>query len=182
MINPRKITNFNLNIPQLQEHLLWWICAAGKNGVVAARCLENLLNQLDAKKEPFEALRKCSRKQIENAMKFCGIGDYKKKSRAFVELVNANLDLKTCSREELVKIHGIGYKTASCFLIHSRPNQQMAGLDRHILKWMKKQGCDVPTSTPSKKRYLEIEKEYLKIRPKESTAEADLSLWLQGRE
>jgi hypothetical protein len=46
MINPTNITNYNLTTAELEEHLLFWVCAAGKNGVVAASNLDKFLKNL----------------------------------------------------------------------------------------------------------------------------------------
>jgi thermostable 8-oxoguanine DNA glycosylase len=70
-------------------------------------------------------------------------------------------------------------KTSRCFIIHSRPNAQYAALDTHILKHMRSLGYDTPKSTPSKKQYLHLEKEFLKLAKKAdmSPANYDLMIW-----
>jgi thermostable 8-oxoguanine DNA glycosylase len=97
--------------------------------------------------------------------------------------VNSGIDLKTCTVDDLESIPGIGPKTARCFLIHSRPNQQLGALDTHILRYMREQGYDVPKSTPSSKKYKEVEKKWLKLaneiskKTGKTLAEVDLDIW-----
>ena len=45
MIDPTNITDYNRSIYSLQEVLLFWICAAGKNAISAARGLEKFLER-----------------------------------------------------------------------------------------------------------------------------------------
>ena len=107
------------------------------------------------------------------------------KARSFLELSVAvgsdELDLRTCSADDLEKIHGIGMKTSRCFIIHSRPGARYAGLDTHILKHLKACGVEnVPKSTPSsKKEYLRLEKEFLRIADLNNMTPAayDLMIW-----
>jgi thermostable 8-oxoguanine DNA glycosylase len=87
----------------------------------------------------------------------------------------------TCNAEELEKIYGIGMKTSRCFLIHSRKNARYAGLDTHVLKFLRAKGVqDVPKSTPtSRKLYLRLEAEFLKLSDEsgKSVADLDLEVW-----
>ena len=70
-------------------------------------------------------------------------------------------------------------KTSRCFIIHSRKNAKCAGLDTHILKFLDMMGYEVPKSTPNKKQYLILEKEFIDIVKfsKKSIAEIDLLIW-----
>ena len=174
MINPASITNFDLDYNKLQEVLLFWICAAGKNAHTAAKGLDKLLGK---SKNPFKKIR--SMKNLPKALKRNGIGCYNRKAKTIIELANSKLNLKTCSRDDLIKIYGIGMKTASCFIIHSRKDANYAGLDTHILKYLKQKGYDVPTSTPSRKKYLQVEQKFLELvkRSGKSVAEFDLDIW-----
>ena len=112
-------------------------------------------------------------------MKQCGIGCFNNKAITFNQLAFSNIDLMNCSVEELEKIKGIGMKTSRCFVIHSRKNANYAGLDTHILKYLRSLGHDVPLSTPSGKKYVEIEKIFLSLVEKsgKTLSEFDLSIW-----
>ena len=188
MIDPATITNYGLSDPELEEHILFWVCAAGKNGTTAARCLEKLLSAITFNQQsPFQIIRLVlSTKEPEplpDLMKWAGIGCYNHKARTFEELVHSKLNLRTCTPDDLEKIYGIGMKTSRCFILHSRRNAQVAGLDTHMLKYLTNLGISrVPKSTPgSKKLYKYLENEVLKLaREKGMTpAEFDLFVWNQ---
>lgn len=181
MIEPSKITNFNLSNNQLEETILWWILAAGKNGKTAARCLNSFLSKFSSlSSSPFGVVAEVDRKfDLALEMKDCGIGCYNNKADSWRHLVNSNIDLKKCSLEDLESIKGIGPKTARCFLIHSRENQNYAGLDTHVLKFLKMLGYKTPKSTPTGKKYVYLEKEFLNLVKflGKSAAEVDLIIW-----
>ena len=186
MVDPSNITDYNLTVPELEERMLFWICAAGKNGTTSARLLDKFLKRIEGEDEPFEAIKLwCflvqsipgySHLPLAVVLKECGIGCYNHKARTIHDLAWSNLDLRTCTAEELEQIYGIGMKTSRCFLIHSRKGAQYAGIDTHMLKFLKARGHDVPKSTPTRKKYLELEKIFLEIAKKEKKLPADLDL------
>jgi len=120
-------------------------------------------------------------KTIPDLMKIAGIGCYNQKSRTFVELAHSRLDLRICSAADLEKIYGIGMKTSRCFILHSRKNVRYAGLDTHVLKFLKAMGHDVPKSTPTGKKYLKLESVFLNYADMvyKMPAEFDLDIWNQ---
>ena len=190
MIDPTNITNYNLTDDELEERILWWICAAGKNGITAAKCLNTLLNKLKAfwscgdKMSPFDLIKFSDIENLKEKMASSGIGCYNIKAKTFKELVESKLNLRTCSVDDLEKIKGIGCKTSRCFIIHSRPNQQLAGLDRHILNWLRDIGHkNIPISTPTGNKYKKIETIFLNEVKKsgKSVAELDLEIWNRYR-
>lgn len=181
MIDPTNITNFNLDTAGLEENILFWVCAAGKNGVTSARALDKLLcawgfNDLS----PFDTIKRIRiESDLALEMKRNGLGCYNNKSVTFCGLVDAKLNLRTCGLEELEAIKGIGPKTARCFLLHTRPNQRYAGLDTHCLKFLRDRGHSVPKSTPVGKKYRELELLFLEYadNSKMSVSEFDLMIW-----
>lgn len=187
MIDPTKITKYNMTYPQLEEFILFWVCAAGKNGKLAARCIDNLLKTWRPKvKEiikspwPFDIIRYINyHGDLAEEMRKHGIGCYNNKAKTFLQLIWSNLNLKTCTVEDLEKIDGIGPKTARCFMIHSRPFQKLAALDTHVLKFMNDMGYEVPKTTPTGRRYREIEKQFIYLAGVcgKTTAEFDLMIW-----
>lgn len=183
MIDPINITNFNQTTEELEEFLLFWVCAAGKNAKSAARALERFLISIHDKNykkfQPFLAIRKIPFKRLPSLMKEAGIGCFNQKAKTFWNLANSKLNLKRCNTEELEEIYGIGMKTSRCFLIHSRKDVSCAGLDVHILKFLSDSGYDVPKQTPPKKTYLKIEKIFLELvkQSNKTVAEYDLDLW-----
>lgn len=181
MIYPDKVTNYNQTDKELEEFILFWVCAAGKNGRTAARCLHNLMECVGGYTDffggPFKAMIRAHKLYyLPKLMKMKGIGCFNSKARTFLELAHSNLDLRTCTVTDLESIHGIGPKTARCFLLHSRKNAQVAGLDTHILKHLKALGYDVPKSTPTGKKYLDIEKIVLMLAKEAGMSPAEFDL------
>lgn len=179
-VDPTNITNFNQSEEELQLVILFWLLAAGKNALTSAKNLEKLLTKWFYQ-TPFETIKRIP--NLAEEMKAFGIGCYNNKAKSFRAIVDSGLDLKTCTVEDLENIYGIGSKTARCVIMHSRPNQKYAGLDTHILAYMRDQGYNVPKSTPSGKKYREIEALFLKHAEElgRDAAELDLSIWNQYR-
>jgi len=155
---------------------------AGKNSDYAAKCLAKLLHTIEGE-TPFEVLKNLGEIGIYNALCVSRIGQYNRLTKAVMGAVD--LDLATCSLEDLMNVHGVGQKTARFFLLHTRPNCQCAVLDTHILKWLREnQVVDVPQSTPTNvKQYLALEKQFLFLArlnfPFMSIADIDLTLWMK---
>lgn len=185
MIDSANITNFNASKAELEELILFWVCAAGKNGTTAARCLDRLLTKWRSPEYsvyfyPFTVIKTIDYySNLEQELKEAGIGCYKSKTKTFLALINSGINLRTCTVEDLEDIYGIGPKTARCFLIHSRPDQRYAGLDTHILKYLRSKGHEVPKSTPTGNKYRKLEKIFLEYADQSgmSVAEFDLHIW-----
>lgn len=184
MINPSKITNFNLNQSQLQEMIIFWVLVAGKNAKTTSRLLENMLQHLYNKfgrKSPFYVIKQYDNqtRNLEKLLKSFGFGCSKAKAKSIRQLISKNFDLKTCSVEQLESVFGIGPKTARCFVMHTRPNVRHAGLDTHVLKWLKSLGFNTPNSTPKGKLYTELENIFLNLCDKMNmdVATLDLAIW-----
>ena len=192
MINPNKITNYNCSDYELEENLVFWLLVAGKTASVTARNLDTLLFKLllkesdfdnlaeDYRLSPFDLIRDVSVEALAKIMKDCGFGCYNLKAKGLKELSVANLNLRTCTTDDLEKINGIGKKTSRCFIMHTRKNARIAGLDTHLLRFLKDLGYEVPNSTPgSNKLYKKIESQYLALVDKTdySPAELDLVIW-----
>jgi hypothetical protein len=189
MINPKEITDFNLDDWHLEEHILFWVAAAGKNGTTASRCIHKFLHNIGATESvtPFQAIYAWAHSDAVNPkvnsslpdmMKKSGIGCYYSKSRTFAELVLSDINLRTCTVSDLESIHGVGPKTARCFLLHSRENARVAGLDTHMLKHLKKLRYDVPKSTPTGKKYLTLEQTVLMLADEAGMTPAAYDLWV----
>ena len=182
-INPQKITNFNRTKAELELFAVFAVCVAGKQAKVMAKKVNDCFLECwtpTARLSPFEtdqviAKYKGIRCYTCSHNKF---GQYKRLWRALKEL--SDLDVATCSREDLEKVHGIGPKTSRFFLMHSRPNQQFATLDTHVLKWLRSKGVDAPKDTPqSKKLYGKLERKFLQLCEEERKlpADMDLKIW-----
>ena len=91
------------------------------------------------------------------------------------------MDLDRVTVDELVRVKGIGPKTARFFVMHSRKNERVATLDVHILKWLREQGVEnVPSQTPQNSlNYNRLEKAFLELAEKmgRTPAELDLQIW-----
>lgn len=182
MIDPTNITDFNRDDYSIQEVMLFWICAAGKNARFVSNCLNRILKKghelFGENILPFDIIKKFE--DLPDILKNYGIGCYNNKSRSMLELANSDLDLRICSVEDLENIYGIGPKTARCFIIHTRRNARHAGLDTHLLKFLNDKGYNVPLSTPnSRKKYAEVESIFLKLVDEYKTTvhELDLKIW-----
>lgn len=178
MINPREITNFKRTDYELQEFLLFCVAVAGKSSEMQSRKLDIFLaphTQL-----PFERIKQLvAQGNFMDVLMQSKIGQYRRIGKAWVNLAQSGLDLRTCTVEELEKIEGIGPKTSRFFMLHSRPNQEVAVLDTHILSWMRTRGWKAPKSTPPIKHYKTLEVAFLMecIWSGLTPAALDLMIW-----
>lgn len=184
MIDPDNITDFCRDVSSLEEVLLFWILVAGKEAKTTAKRLDVILKDAHQKYSvdgwrPFAAIRKIPPHTLSRWLKSRGVGCSKAKSKSLREVTSRGLDLRTCSLEDLESVYGIGPKTARCFLMHSRRDINQAGLDTHILKFLRSKGYDAPVATPTGKRYKDLEQAFLRIARDmgKTPAELDLEIW-----
>lgn len=154
---------------ELEARLIYSLLVAGKSAKFASAKLQLLFSvELDgdgsyrapATFGPFDVVRVHIRDNtLGTVLRQVRTGNYTKMERALRELIKAELDLATCTAEDLEKIHGIGPKTARFFLMWTRPEADHAALDTHVLKWMRYLGYPkIPKSTPpAGKKYARIE-------------------------
>ena len=183
-INPKKITDFNRTKADLELFAVFAVCVAGKKAQQTAdkvnehfRDVQTLTKQLT----PFETIKSLIGANIFGGyLQHARFGQYKRIYRALRDLAESSIDLKTCTVEDLEAIHGIGPKTSRFIIMHSRPNQRLATLDTHILRWMRDQGIETPKATPqSKKLYKELEDKFLTLCDKCAIlpSQLDLKIW-----
>ena len=185
MINPKKITNFQLDKRGLEEHILFWVAVAGKTAASIAPRIDAVLRsgyrQLGHRGplSPFKVVRELGYDGLRSILKEQGIGCHGAKAETMLLLASSGLDLRSCTRDDLVSIKGISFKTANCFLMHSRSNARCAAFDTHLLKFMKAMGfSDVPDQAPqSLKKHVELESRFLKVCDLTGFSPADLSQW-----
>ena len=189
MVITERFTDFNRTLPELEELIMFSVAVAGKNATNIARALNTFFYGLDANDiEPgplayadFLVQKGKLRKELERAR----LGKYTLLTKSWLQLYHSEIDLKTCTVDELEDIHGIGPKTARMFVLHTRPKVRVAVLDVHILRFMREElGLIVPRSTPSGNKYLEIEKQFLahcNDNEIEDIAPFDLALWERYR-
>jgi hypothetical protein len=184
MITPEKITDYNRTEADLEEFLLFAIMVAGKKASTTAKKLDQFLVGRITN-SPFQFLQACVEQEkdghsvLDGWMRGHKLGQYKRLNSAFRGVLQFKGRLKDVTAEELESVNGIGPKTSRFFILHSRKDQNVAVLDTHILKWMKTKGYDVPKTTPSKKKYKEIESVFLHECHKagKNVADMDLEIW-----
>lgn len=180
MITPKDITNFSRTTHELQSFFLFGLFCAGKNSDYASKCLSRLLSK--DKDEPFKILKNLGEIGIHNALVASRIGQYSRLTKGIMQALD--LDLATCSLDDLMNIHGVGPKTARFFLLHTRANYECAVLDTHILKFLRDHQVDAPKNTPTNyKQYLDLEKKFIYLAkinfPSMALADIDLTLWMK---
>lgn len=183
MIQPHAITNYSRTEFELQEFLLFTVAVAGKSSEQQSKKLEIFLaghcgigGML-----PFAMIRMYGYTGVYCNLESVKMGQYKRITKAFCAIAEANLDLKTCTVQDLEKIPGLGCKTSRFFLVHSRPNQSFGILDTHILTHMRNDlGIATPKATPTNpKVYYALEEKLLEVvRASNKTyADYDLEVW-----
>lgn len=184
IIDPKDITDYNRTENELQTFWLFCILVAGKNSDTTSRALTKIVGDLAPWDNPFDGIRRIGFEGLQDILRKYKTGQYDRIARAIWH--SLDLDLRTCSVEDLTKIHGVGPKTARFFLLHSREFCEEIVLDTHILNWMKtKCGIEnVPDNTPQNtKKYAELsaicrdlmEQNY----PGLSLAKIDLLIWTE---
>ena len=182
-VNPTDITDSNRDTNQLEAFWLFCMFVAGKNSDYASRCLSKLIHSMSKRGYDgiFNYFKDLGRDGIHNALVANKVGQYTRLTKGVMQ--SLDLDLSTCTLDDLLKIHGVGNKTARFFLLHTREGCDYAVLDTHILAWLRTHGVeDAPKTTPTdKKVYKTLEKKfrYLSrlIYPFLSDAQIDLLIW-----
>jgi len=168
-------------LKELQLKLLYSIIVAGKSAKFAENVIEKLFSYSEM--EPFLILKDWDRYNIlEIKLRAARTGNYNKTAQCIRELITSNINLSTCTPEDLENIHGIGPKTARFFLLWTRPDSNYAALDVHILRWLRSLGYKAPKQTPSGKKYKKLENIFLKEAKKRNMtpAKLDYMIWEEG--
>ena len=183
-INPKKITDFNRSQADLELFAVFAVCVAGKKAQQTADKVNEHFRDVQTPTKqltPFETIKSLIGANIFGGyLQHARFGQYKRIYRALRDLAESSIDFKTCTVEDLEAIHGIGPKTSRFIIMHSRPNQRLATLDTHILRWMRDQGIETPKATPqSKKLYKELEDKFLTLCDKCAIlpSQLDLKIW-----
>ena len=161
-IDPKNITNFNRDTDELQAFWLFCMFVAGKNSDWASRCLKKLIDTADKGTDGgiFNYFKSIGEVGVHNMLVANKVGQYTRLTKGIMQ--SLDLDLRTCTLNDLLNIYGVGNKTARFFLLHTRDRCDYAVLDTHILAWMRDHGVDnAPKSTPTNlKVYKELENRY----------------------
>jgi thermostable 8-oxoguanine DNA glycosylase len=158
------------------------IFVAGKNSKIQNEKFNRMMGDLNYPEYPLDNLSLLSQSQIKEILIKHKIGQYNRISNCLYELSRSNLNLKTCSCEDLEKIPGIGYKTSRFFVVYSREDSNYAVLDTHILSWLRQYDDNITKSTPTDyKKYKQIEEFFLsKCRElNKKPSELDFEIWFE---
>jgi len=167
---------------ELQLRLLYAVIVAGKSARFAERAMVRLFAGL-GDGLPFGSVRTwIADGCLEAKLRDAGTGNYGKISKAFQEIVAADMDLRNCHPKDLELIYGVGPKTARFFIIWTRPDAQVAALDVHVLRWLRSLGYDAPHQTPSRRKYAELEAVFLMEADKRGLTphQLDAAIWSAG--
>lgn len=169
---------YNANDEELEQWFIFCVCVAGKSAAQMEKKVDAFLGLLKDVRHPIAGatpLMKIDvmlRRRVKAMLRRVKMGRYDTLTDALVagaKAVRRAFFLQTCSVDELIRIPGVGPKTARFFLMYTRPGFRGAILDTHILKWMdRQQGTppiyDFPQSTPQNpRRYAEIEDMFLAV-------------------
>jgi thermostable 8-oxoguanine DNA glycosylase len=186
MIWTDSIIDYRRTDAELEELIIFLIFVANKPADRTAYMLEKFLKgNLD---HPFDYVREIIKNnELIDKLKEFKTGQYTRIGRSLTELVSkyTGNKLRTITRDELIQIHGIGMKSASCFVSWSQAKSNYCMLDTHLLKYLKDELNieNVPKGTPPRKRYLELEKIFLRHAEqlKTNPTELDLQIWRSYR-
>ena len=164
--------------------LIFSIIVAGRNAKMALEKAWRLLEFTWGEETPFDLIKHyIDHNTLAQKLKSLKIGQYTRIEKALKDIINLNVE--TCSLEDLLACHGVGNKTSRFFLLNTRKNANYAVLDTHVLKWLNSlfgNWMNVPKSTPtSGSRYAlweykaiqAMKKEY----PERTLAQADFEIW-----
>ena len=185
-VNPTDITHFDRDTNQLESFWLFCMFVAGKNSDYASRCLSKLIHAAKLGQDIgedgiFNYFKSIGEVGIHNALVASKVGQYGRLTKGIMQ--SLDLDLRTCSLDDLLNVYGVGNKTARFFLLHTRQGCDYAVLDTHILAWLRDNGVeDAPKNTPTNsKKYQELEKKFRYLSrlryPYLSDAQIDLLIW-----
>jgi hypothetical protein len=199
VIAPQHIINYARTDAELEELLLFLIMVAGHRAEIEAIKLEWFLAEREHGETPLQYVWRlecqdsrtvAGESRLMERMRHWRIAPYGTRYNAFRQVAmrvrgrNDPLFLRTCSRADLCRITGISMKTASLFILDSRPDVQMAVLDTHILAEIRERlgYPDAPRQTPQDIGiYLRWERIWLTYCDLAGLdpALADLSVWVR---
>jgi len=183
---------------QLQQFLLLACVVAGKTAATQQKKLESFLvhvwREVPQATTCFQALQAIDDSLLLEYLVLVKMGQYNRLKLLIRALVTAEqnnyLNLRTCSAQDLEAFKGLGPKTARFFLLYTRRDIRVAVLDTHILRWMQDNqqklllppGHSIPKSTPSGKRYAELETAFLGYCESNNLklSDFDFELWKKG--
>lgn len=149
MIDPTNIIKYGRTKAELEELILFLVMVANHNAQIEAIKLEWFLAEGRHAMPHMTPLQyvwylECQasttvkgESRLMERLRHWRISPYGARYNAFwrlaMEVHSGRLDLTDCPREQLAQIPFISMKTASLFVLDSRPDQRIAALDTHIL-------------------------------------------------
>jgi hypothetical protein len=191
--NQTAVDPHNLPKRMNRQQLEWWIiftiCVAGKSAKQTREKLDAFLDDMPVPRvsgnqtppnipTPFGRVRYLlSEGKLLQRLKKHKMGKYKLFNKAFREAIK--LDLDNITVESLLKVPGIGPKGSRMIILYYEPDASVVPLDTHILKQLRAWGYDAPKSTPTGRRYLELEKAFIEEAKKrgKTVRELDTAVW-----
>jgi thermostable 8-oxoguanine DNA glycosylase len=157
--------NYNRTPEELEELLFFCVAVAGKMSRTVGPAVKRFFEHRDFHESPFDYLRRLLDSQkLLSQMRLHKLGQYTKLLKFSLHITKERLDLPTARLEGLESIYGIGPKTARFFLLYTRPDQNIAVLDTHILAYLREHGYAAPKATPQNRtRYRDLEVLVLKL-------------------
>lgn len=191
MIDMDEPTNFSRKRGELEEFLMAAVCVAGKTAHVQASRLHRFLYESDefdvsVSRTPFDKVRAMLQKRsLYRNLVQVGMGKYQLITASFRAMVaDPELNLWECPWQRLTEIPGIKIKTAKFFVLHSRPDQQLAVLDTHMHKKLKAEGYSPPAFPPANPFFYTFwQRIVLSLADRDglSPADFDLRTWREFR-
>ena len=169
MIDPYDITNYNYSDAELEEFIIFAMAVAGKTASVICVKVDEFL-QLEKGKSPFDKLRKMIRKgTLRSNMEAVKLGKYALLEKGFKQLIENDIQPRTCTLEDLEAINGISHKTSRFFVLHTRKDcGDIACIDTHIRRWLNELGHTG--------NYFDLERAFISEAKKRGRTLADLDL------
>ena len=164
--------------------LIFSVIVAGRNAKMAVEKTWRLLEFTWGEETPFDLIKHyIDHKTLVQKLKTLKIGQYTRIEKALKDIINLNVE--TCTLDDLLACHGVGNKTARFFLLNTRKDAEYAVLDTHVLKWLRSifgNWRSVPKSTPTSQslyQFWENEAMYAmkKEYPERTLAQADFEIW-----
>lgn len=185
MIDANRVYNPERTDEELLEFWLFCLFVRGKNADVQSKKLQRFLGNI----YNINNLAGMMIYNIETELRVVGAGQYNTLTKAIFETMR-ELDenrwfLRHCTVEDLEALPGVGPKTARYFLMNTRTSQRYAALDTHILKFLEaSEGAPMPKTTPTGKRYAELEQTFLRLADREGIepVDLDIAVWKASRE
>lgn len=198
MIDPNAVTKFDRTNAELLEYWLFCLFVRGKNADVQAAKLQQFIEcvcdltgkvDLDIALKDMTYCKHVNYYTVCSALRTVKAGQYHTLAAAIEQTVQRIAEdpdfLQTATASDLESIRGVGPKTARYFLLHTRKNARVAALDTHILRYLGyRTDMKVPKTTPTGKKYAELEDAFLLMADFEGVdpAAMDLAIWQASRE